>query len=116
MSMPVRLKPRTSCATPRVVRRSFFPITFPLTTGPGTIAACIALGAQASATPATYILGAFIAVSGAAVVSALLYLIFKHATLVVNWLGEVGMLVMVRSWHSFFYVSQFKLFGMVGVN
>ncbi len=29
-----------------IVQRSFFPITFPLTTGPGTIAASIALGAK----------------------------------------------------------------------
>ena len=29
-----------------IVRRSFFPMTFPLTTGPGTIAASIALSAQ----------------------------------------------------------------------
>ena len=29
-----------------IARRSFFPLTFPLTTGPGSIAACIALGAQ----------------------------------------------------------------------
>ena len=29
-----------------IARRSFFPITFPLTTGPGTIATSIALGAH----------------------------------------------------------------------
>lgn len=79
-----------------VVRRSFFPITFPLTTGPGTIAASIALGAQIPSSPALYLVGVFVAAAGAAMVSIVLYLIFKNSTSVVTWLGEVGMLVMTR--------------------
>lgn len=77
-----------------VVRRSFFPITFPLTTGPGTIAASIALGAQMPSTPILYLAGAIVA--GAAVVSLVLYLLFGNSAKVVGWLGEVGMLVMTR--------------------
>jgi len=79
-----------------VVRRSFFPITFPLTTGPGTIAASIALGAQIPNSPALYLVGVFVAAAGAAMVSVVLYLIFKNSTTVVTWLGEVGMLVLTR--------------------
>jgi multiple antibiotic resistance protein len=40
-----------------IVRRSFFPMTFPLTTGPGTIAASIALGAQIPTTLILYLVG-----------------------------------------------------------
>ena len=40
-----------------IVRRSFFPITFPLTTGPGTIAAAIALGTQIPRTPLQFAIG-----------------------------------------------------------
>lgn len=79
-----------------VVRRSFFPITFPLTTGPGTIAASIALGAQIPSTPALYLAGAFVAAAGAAIVATALYLIFRNSTSLVAWLGDVGMLVMTR--------------------
>jgi multiple antibiotic resistance protein len=79
-----------------VVRRSFFPITFPLTTGPGTIAASIALGAQIPATPVLYFAGVMVAAGGALIVSLALYLIFRNSTAVVSWLGEVGMLVMTR--------------------
>jgi multiple antibiotic resistance protein len=79
-----------------VVKRSFFPITFPLTTGPGTIAASIALGAQIPLKPVLYFAGAIVAAAGAAIVSLSLYLIFKHSTRVVAWLGPVGMLVMTR--------------------
>lgn len=79
-----------------VIRSSFFPITFPLTTGPGTIAASIALGAQTPATPVPYLAGVFVAVAGAALVCLVLYLIFRNSVSVTSWLGEVGMLVMTR--------------------
>lgn len=79
-----------------IVRRSFFPITFPLTTGPGTIAASIALGSQMPEKPVLYLAGAIVAVVGAALVSAVLYLIFRNSARVLAWLGEVGTLVMIR--------------------
>jgi multiple antibiotic resistance protein len=79
-----------------IVRRSFFPITFPLTTGPGTIATSIALGAQIPSTPVLYLAGAVVAAAGAAITSLALYFIFQNSTRLVEWLGEVGMLVMTR--------------------
>jgi multiple antibiotic resistance protein len=79
-----------------IVRRSFFPITFPLTTGPGTIAASIALGAQIPETPILYVAGAVAAAAGASLVSLVLYLVFKNAAAVLARLGDVGMLVMTR--------------------
>ena len=79
-----------------VVRRSFFPITFPLTTGPGTIAASIALGSQIPTTPVLYLAGAIVAAAGAVLVSLVLYLIFRNSARVITWLGEIGMLVLMR--------------------
>lgn len=79
-----------------VVRRSFFPITFPLTTGPGTIAASIALGAQLPSKPVLYFAGAVVAAVGAALVAIVLYLIFRNSARVLAWLGEVGTLVTMR--------------------
>jgi len=86
----------TEMSQAEIVRRSFFPITFPLTTGPGTIAASIALGADAPRTPLLYIAGAIVAAAGAALVSICLYLIFRNSARVLMWLGEVGTLVMIR--------------------
>jgi multiple antibiotic resistance protein len=79
-----------------VVRRSFFPLTFPLTPGPGTIAASIALGAQIPTTPVLYVAGAIVAAAGATLVALVLYLVFKHAAAVLERLGDVGTLVMMR--------------------
>lgn len=79
-----------------IMKRSFFPITFPLTTGPGTIAASITLGAKLPDTPALYVVGAVVAVVGAALTALVLYFIFKHAAALLEKLGEVGTLVMMR--------------------
>ncbi|MGB8435834.1 MAG: MarC family protein [Burkholderiales bacterium] len=79
-----------------IVRRSFFPITFPLTTGPGTIAASIALGAQIPPTPVQFLAGAVVAATGAALVSLVLYLIFSNSAAVLDRLGPIGSLVMMR--------------------
>lgn len=79
-----------------IVRRSFFPMTFPLTTGPGTIAASIALGAQTPTTLTLYLVGSFALVSGAALVSLVLYFVFKNSASVLRWFGEIGTLVMMR--------------------
>jgi multiple antibiotic resistance protein len=87
---------RRSSARRRSCGRSFFPITFPLTTGPGTIAASIALGAQIPAQPAIYLAGAGVAALGALLVSLVLYFVLKNSAAVLDRLGEVGTLVMTR--------------------
>jgi multiple antibiotic resistance protein len=79
-----------------VVRRSFFPLTFPLTTGPGTIAAAIAIGAGLPRQPALYVVGAGIAVLGATLTVAVIYLVYRNAARLMARLGEVGALVMTR--------------------
>ena len=92
----VAAKEAVALPNAQVLQRSFFPITFPLTTGPGTIAASIALGAKIPTEPIRYMLGVLIAVRGAAIVSVALYLIFKNAVNVLARLGNVGTLVMIR--------------------
>ena len=79
-----------------VIQRSFFPITFPLTTGPGTIAASIALSANVPPDPVKYALGVAVAACGAAIVSVTLYFIFKNSVAVLARLGRIGTLVMIR--------------------
>jgi multiple antibiotic resistance protein len=92
----VALEKASTLSDAEIVRKSFFPITFPLTTGPGTIAASIALGAQIPTKPVLFVAGALIAAGGAAVVSLVLYLIFRNSAAVLGWLGEIGTMVMMR--------------------
>jgi multiple antibiotic resistance protein len=79
-----------------IVRRSFFPLTFPLTTGPGTIAASIALGAQIPRTLFAYLTGVATAVLGAALTAVILYVMFANAPVLLKRLGDIGTLVMTR--------------------
>jgi multiple antibiotic resistance protein len=80
-----------------LARRSFYPMTFPLTTGPGTIAASIALGSQIPRTSVlSYLVFALGVAIGAALVSLGLYLLFKNAPAVLRRLGDIGTLVMMR--------------------
>jgi multiple antibiotic resistance protein len=79
-----------------VVRRSFFPLTFPLTTGPGTIAVAIALGAQFPRSVVPYLLAAGVAAGGVAATAVVLYVFFSNAGAVITRLGEMGALVMMR--------------------
>lgn len=86
----------TTLSDAEIAQRSFFPITFPLTTGPGTIAACIALGAQMPTRPILFAAGVVIVAAGAALVSLALYYIFKNAGALLDRLGVVGSLVLTR--------------------
>lgn len=79
-----------------IVRRSFFPVTFPLTTGPGSIAASIALGANIPGTPMLYLQGTVVAALGAALTVAVVYLCYRHGATLLIRLGEVGTMVMMR--------------------
>lgn len=87
---------RTDLTHSEIVKRSFFPVTFPLTTGPGTIAASIAIGAGLPRQPALYVVSAFIALLGAALTVAVIYLVYRNASRLMARLGEVGRLVMTR--------------------
>ncbi len=79
-----------------IARRSFYPITFPLTTGPGAIAASIALGANLPTTPMLYLLGASVAIVGAAITVLVVYLCYRNAGRLLFRLGEIGTMVMMR--------------------
>lgn len=79
-----------------VVKRSLFPLTFPLTTGPGTIAAAIAIGAGLPRQPTLYVVQAILVLLGATLTVAVIYLVYRHAGALMARLGEVGAMVMTR--------------------
>jgi multiple antibiotic resistance protein len=92
----VKRSQRAALSRSDVVKRSLFPLTFPLTTGPGTIAAAIAIGAGLPRQPALYVVGALIVLLGATLTVAVIYLVYRHAARLMTRLGEVGSLVMTR--------------------
>jgi multiple antibiotic resistance protein len=69
---------------------AFFPLTMPFTTGPGTIAVAVALGAERPA-PGQGLLAFFIGVSAAAVAIALLvWLAYRSADWVASKIGAAA--------------------------
>jgi multiple antibiotic resistance protein len=77
-------------------RRSFYPLTFPLMTGPGTIAASITLGAQLPGSPIQYFANASVALIGAFVTAVAIYFSNRYAVGLLARLGPLGTLVMMR--------------------
>lgn len=80
--------------TAPVERMAFFPLTLPLTTGPGSIAASIALGAERGAAGlGDLMVSAIAAILVAATVAASVWLAYAYAAALVRRLGPQGTLV-----------------------
>jgi len=76
--------------------RSFYPISFPLTVGPGTIAASITLGANAPTRLADWALSVGSAAVGTALTALVIYLCYRFANRMVTMLGRLGTMVVLR--------------------
>jgi len=78
-----------------IMRRAFFPLTMPLTVGPGTISVAITLGTQgAEATrPIMTAAGGLLA---ALMVAATIYLSYRFGPTLLRWLGEAGTDILMR--------------------
>jgi len=79
-----------------LAKRSFFPMSFPLTAGPGSIAASIALGTGTPSTSRDYLLGVIVAVLGPALTAVVIYVSYRYSTVLLNRLGDIGTVVMMR--------------------
>lgn len=77
-------------------RRSFYPLSFPLTVGPGTIAASITLGTQLPRHPVDWLITSFATVLGVVVTSIGVYLCYRFARNLERLMGEVGATVLSR--------------------
>jgi multiple antibiotic resistance protein len=87
---------KTSATSARISARAFYPLTLPLTVGPGSISVAITVGAnRQQGVPAQWpVLVA--AVAGAAVVAVTIYLSYRFAERIARALGETAMKVLIR--------------------
>jgi multiple antibiotic resistance protein len=79
-----------------VARRAFFPLTFPLTVGPGSISIAITLGAAITSRPTTGVVDLVTDLIGVAVVALAVYLSYRFASRLIASLGDVGAEVFLR--------------------
>jgi multiple antibiotic resistance protein len=79
-----------------VARRAFYPLTFPLTVGPGSISIAITLGAKAQSGDA-WSTGELIAdFIGITIVAVIVFLSYRFASRLIAYLGETGTTVFLR--------------------
>jgi multiple antibiotic resistance protein len=78
-------------------RQAFYPLTFPISCGPGSIAAAITLGVTlVDPSPAVALARFAGGWLGLAAVGVIMALVFRYATLLLRPLGETGTLVFLR--------------------
>jgi len=76
--------------------RSFYPISFPLTVGPGSIAASITLGANTPTRIVDWVISFGSAALGVALTALVIYLCYRYANRFVALLGSLGTMVLLR--------------------
>ncbi len=79
-----------------IARRSFFPLTFPLTVGPGSIAAAITLGARRPERVEAWIPALAGAATGIVVVGVVVFFSYRYSSRLMDLLGEIGTMVLMR--------------------
>lgn len=86
--------PVTDAWQREVGRRAFYPLTFPLTVGPGSISVAIALNAREARPFAMTTLA--IDLTGMAIIAVTVWLSYRFASRLVTVLGETGTNVFLR--------------------
>ncbi|HEY1328276.1 MAG TPA: MarC family protein [Casimicrobiaceae bacterium] len=77
-------------------RRAFYPLTMPLTVGPGSISVAIALGAnQAKAVHPAIVIG-IAHVCAVAIVAVAVFVCYRYADRILRRLGDTGTIVVMR--------------------
>ena len=78
------------------VREAFYPLTLPLTVGPGSISVAITLGANAARSHALHPLTILAALVGSALIALSIFLCYGFADRLARVLGPTGMSVMTK--------------------
>jgi multiple antibiotic resistance protein len=76
--------------------RAFYPLTLPLTVGPGSISVALALGANRAGGVRSWLLTALAQALGILIVAAVIYLCYRYADAILRKLGATGAAVLMR--------------------
>ena len=94
---PQAAKDAVRVATPAdLARRAFYPLTMPLTVGPGSISVAITLGANPPAGARAVIATSLAHVAGITIVVLTVYLCYRFADVILRKLGDVGTVIVTR--------------------
>jgi multiple antibiotic resistance protein len=76
--------------------RAFFPLTVPLTTGPGSVATAIALNANRTHKLSEFVLSSIASVAISLIVAVVVYITYSRAVIFARYLGVEGTKVAMR--------------------
>jgi multiple antibiotic resistance protein len=79
-----------------IAKRAFYPLTMPLTVGPGSISVAVTLGANADKRHHAFPMLLISALLGPAVIALSVYFAYRYSEALARLLGEVAMSVIVR--------------------
>ena len=79
-----------------VKRRAFYPLTFPLTVGPGSVTIAITLGARVAGRGASAITDLVVDLVAVAFVAGTVYFSYRFASRLITFLGDTGAVVFMR--------------------
>jgi multiple antibiotic resistance protein len=91
----VRAQPDKKVSSQDIANRAFYPLTLPLTVGPGSISVALTLGANQSPHQNS-VMRLVAAIIGTALMAVTIYLSYRYAERVARLLGETAMNVIVR--------------------
>jgi multiple antibiotic resistance protein len=89
------LPARTPSAV-EIATRAFYPLTLPLTVGPGTISVAITIGAHHPQSVRSLLVNAVADTIGALLIAATVFVCYRYADRILRLLGETGTSVVVR--------------------
>ncbi|HVA37333.1 MAG TPA: MarC family protein [Candidatus Dormibacteraeota bacterium] len=94
-------EPATAGATTRwtpeeLASRAFYPLTLPLTVGPGSISVAVTLGADISRYSTSPLFSAIVALVGMGLIALSIYLPYRFAERFSRLLGQTGIGILVR--------------------
>jgi multiple antibiotic resistance protein len=78
-----------------VARRAFYPLTFPLTVGPGSLSIAITLGTRVDERPFA-VVDILTELVGVVIVAVVVYFSYRFASRLISVLGETGTYVFLR--------------------
>jgi len=88
--------PRKGIQCQHVFRQAFYPLTLPLTVGPGSISVAVTLGANAAHNHALHPLTILAALLGSALIALSIFLCYGFADRLARILGPTAMVVVVK--------------------
>jgi multiple antibiotic resistance protein len=93
---PTAIDAPSATAPPRNRNQAFYPLTMPLTVGPGSISVAITIGANHPDSVRSLLINVPATLIGVTLVAATVFVAYRYADRVSRMIGETGMSVLLR--------------------